>query len=334
MAMTSKILRSQWLRSCFLRMTVALSALLFSQPAAAQVSGQAFEVVPDSANATVGDSVTLRFRVRLDERDLLFDTIPEPLAALPPGVRILSIEKLTRTPDRIFHGRARIAFYRTGRLAVPIFGLPFMRAVKGVSRATLASDSAFIEIHPVLPAGNPPLKDIKESEPTQRSRLVPIIVVLVLATTGFLYRLVRRRRRRPLVSVQPEPPAEPAAPMPYQIAMDRLEAIERERWPSRGNVAAHYEAVAQALRQYLEDAENVAACERTTSELLWALPPHLTAGGLRNRCHDLLADADLVKFAEVRPSEASAAAFLTEARRLLMDWHQARPTEEMVDALR
>jgi hypothetical protein len=300
----------------------------------AQVSGQSFEVVPDTAIATVGDSVTLRFRVRLDERDLLFDTIPEPLAALPPGVRILSIEKLTRTPDRIFHGLARIAFYRTGRLAVPIFGLPFMRAVKGVSRATLASDSAFIEIRPVLPAGNPPLKDIKESEPTQRPPLVPVLVVLVLAAAGFLYRLVRRRLRHPPVSIPPEPAAEPAPPTPYQIARDRLEAIERERWPSRGNVAAHYEAVAEALRQYLEDAENVAACERTTSELLWALPPHLTAGGLRNRCHDLLADADLVKFAEVRPSEASAAGFLTEARQLLVDWHQAQPAEEDVDALR
>jgi hypothetical protein len=302
---------------------------------AAQVSGQSFEVVPETPSATVGDSVTLRFRVRLDERDLLFDTVPAPLAALPPGVRILSIEKLTRTPDRLFHGRARMAFYRTGRLAVPVFGLPFMRAVKGVPRATLASDSAFIEIRPVLPAGNPPLRDIKETEPTRGSRLVPIVaLLLVLAAAGSCYRLVRRRRRRPPVSMQPEPPAEPTAPTPYQIAMDRLQAVERERWPSRGEVAAHYEAVAQALRQYLEDAENVAACERTTSELLWALPPHLTAGGLRNRCHDILADADLVKFAEVRPSVASAAGFLTEARQLLMDWHHAQPAEEDVDALR
>jgi len=299
----------------------------------AQVSGQSFEVVPETANATVGDSVTLRFRVRLDERDLLFDTVPAPLAALPAGVRILSIEKLTRTPDRIFHGRARLAFYRTGRVALPIFGLPFMRAVKGVSRATLASDSAFIEIRPVLPAGSPSLKDIKESEPMPRVRLVPIVVVLLLAAAGFLYRLVRRRRR-PLAPIQIEAPVEPVAPTPYQVAMDRLEAVERECWSSRSNVAAHYEAVAQALRQYLEDAENVAACERTTSELLWALPPHLTGGGLRSRCHDLLADADLVKFAEVRPSEPSAAAFLTEARQLLVDWHQAQPAEEDVDALR
>ena len=42
---------------------------------------------------------------------------------------------------------ARIAFYRPGRRAVPIFGASFMRVVEGVSRATLPSDSAFVAHH-------------------------------------------------------------------------------------------------------------------------------------------------------------------------------------------
>src|SRR4051812_3191039 len=100
-------------------MTLLLGLLVGSGPAYAQVvSGQSFEVTPEVTRATVGDSVTLRFRVRLDERDLLFDTVPQPISALT-GVRLLSVEKLQRTPDRLFHGRARVAFYRTGRMAVP-----------------------------------------------------------------------------------------------------------------------------------------------------------------------------------------------------------------------
>jgi uncharacterized protein (DUF58 family) len=91
---------------------LALASLSLARPAlaGAQVSGQAFEVTPPAQPATVGDSVTVGFRVRLDERDLLFDTIPQPVGALPPGVRVLSVEKLQRTPDRIFHGHARLAF--------------------------------------------------------------------------------------------------------------------------------------------------------------------------------------------------------------------------------
>jgi hypothetical protein len=317
-----------------LRMTAVLVFLTAAQDLSAQVAGQSFAVVPETANPTLGDSVTIRFRVHLDERDLLFDTIPQTVGALPPGVRILSVEKLSRTPDRIFHGRARIAFYRPGKQPIPIFGLPFMRAVKGVQRATLTSDSAFIAITPLLPAGNPALKDIQELEGRPVS-LVPLLaLVLTLVAAAACYRLIRRRRRPPPLSMQPEPLAEPVAPTPYQIALDRLEAVDAECWPARGNVAAHYEAVAQTLRQYLEDAENVAACERTTSELLWALPPYLSRVGLRDRCHDVLSEADLVKFAEVRPSEASAADFLRRARLLLEAWHEAQPAGESVRAVR
>jgi hypothetical protein len=330
--MTDPILRS--LRS--LRMTAALLVILSPvKDLSAQVTDQSFEVAAETANPTVGDSVTVRFRVRLDERDLLFDTIPQIVGALPPGVRILSVEKMSRTPDRIFHGRARIAFYRPGRQPIPIFGLPFMRAVKGVQRATLASDSAFVDITALLPAGNPALKDIQELERRPVS-LVPLLaLVLMLLAAAAAYPLIRRRRRRPLVPMQAGLPAlEPVAPSSYQIALDRLEAVERERWPSRGNVAAHYEAVAQTLRQYLEEAENVAACERTTSELLWALPPHLSRARLRDRCHDVLGEADMVKFAEVRPDDASAADFLGRARLLLQAWYEAQPADESVHAAR
>jgi hypothetical protein len=305
-----------------------------AQDLSGQVAGQSFEAVPETTNPTVGDSVTIHFRVRLDERDLLFDTIPQTVGALPPGVRVLSVEKMSRRPDRIFHGRARIAFYRPGKQPIPIFGLPFMRAVKGVQRATLASDSAFVEITPLLPAGNQPLKDIVELERRPVALLPLLALALLLTAAAASHALIRRRRRRLPVLPEPDSPAETVAPTPYRIALDRLAAVEAERWPSRGHVAAHYEAVAQILRQYLEEAENVGACERTTSELLWALPPYLSRAGLRDRCHDLLSEADMVKFAQVRPGDLTAADFLPRARHLLRAWHQARPAEEGVDALR
>jgi hypothetical protein len=302
---------------------------------AAQVSGQSFQVTPEVTRATVGDSVTLVFRVRLDERDLLFDTVPQPLSAIPPGVRLLSVEKLERSPDRLFHGRARIAFYRPGRRAVPIFSLPFMRAVKGVQRATLASDSAFVEVIPLLPAGNPPLKDISELELSPRPSFTPLIAAALLAA-GLLAAHLRRRKRRsslraPAVAA-PEVP--PVVPSPYTIALEQLNRIEREGWPARGEVARHYEATVDTLRGYLESAEDLPARERTTGELLWSLPPHLSGDGLRDRAGELLDEADLVKFARYRPSPPEAAQFLEQCRSLLEEWHVARATGEVADALR
>ena len=74
----------------------------------AQLAGQSFAVTPDPTTATVGDSVTVRFRIRMHERDQLLDSFPQVAGDLPPGVRVLSVEKLTRIEPRLFEGSARL----------------------------------------------------------------------------------------------------------------------------------------------------------------------------------------------------------------------------------
>jgi len=301
---------------------------------AAQVSNQSFQVIPEVDSATIGDSVALRFRVRLDERDLLFDTIPQPVAALPAGVRVLSVDKLARAPDRIFYGRARVAFYRTGRRAVPVFGLPFMRAVKGLQRGTLASDSAFVQIVSLVPAGNPSLKDIREIElvaPWSPWPLVGAATAALLLLAGYL----RLRRRHAQVAPLVEPTsAQVPSPTAYALALEQLGRIKSAHWPEHGHVARHYEATVDVLRGYLEATEQLPARERTTEELVWAIPPHLTDNGLRDEFRELLDQADLVKFARFRPDPETAETFLEQCRELLRHWHQMSPTETLADALR
>jgi hypothetical protein len=305
-------------------MTVGALALLLlapPKPMAAQLHGQQWDVTPETDRATVGDTVTLRFRVRLDERDLLFDTVPRPALTPPDWIRILSVEKLQRQPDRIFTGRARIAFYRPGRQQVPIFQLPFMRSVKGLSRGTFSSDSAAVEIVPVLQAGaSATLRDIKEPPRAAGPDPLELLLgVVALAAAGWL---AWRARARSPTSPQEAAPVWAAAPAPppdpYEAALGRLAAIEAERWAAR-DVVRHYEAVADALRDYLE-AHGVPARERTTSELRWALPPALLAGSTRRRYEEVFGAADLVKFAHWRPGAGEAEVFLGAARELLNGW--------------
>jgi MYXO-CTERM domain-containing protein len=303
-------------------------------PATGQtVSNQSFEVTPEVARATIGDSITVRFRVRLDERDLLFDTIPQPVKDLRSGVRLLSVDKMTRTPDRIFHGTARLAFYRTGRQAIPVFGVPFMRAVKGVERATLTSDSAFVDVVPLLPAGNPSLKDIKELEAAPEPTLWPLLGVAGLGLLALAWYLVRRRRRPVAAEAAPASTIIPETATPYDRALAELDRVELAGWPVRGEVARHYEAVVNVLREYLEESEGIPAKEQTSAELLWALPPHLTELDGRAALADLLEEADLVKFAKYRPSAPAAAQFLERVRSLLRQWRDAA-VPAMGDALR
>jgi hypothetical protein len=307
-------------------------------PLAAQLHGQYWDVTPETARPTVGDTVTLAFRVRLDERDLLYDTVPAPALTPPDWIRIFSIEKLTRQPDRVFVGRARVAFYRPGRQAVPIFTLPFMRSVKGLTRGTLSSDSASVEVVPVLTAGSSArLRDIREPKPSGGIPAVTLLLGLaaLLAAGGLAWRARRPAAGEP-VEVAPPVAAELPQLDPYQRTIDRLAAIEAERWPDR-DVARHYAEITDALRDYLAIAEGIPARERTSSELLGALPMHLSVGPLRGDWADVLGAADLVKFARRRPDPDTAADFLGEARALLAAWRDAAPTTHaapVADAVR
>lgn len=306
-------------------------------PAAAQAPDwdiQRFEMAPEPGRATVGDSVTVRFRIHLTERDLLSDSFPRPVAELPEGVRVLEVAPLRKAGSRALDGQARLAFYRIGRRPIPAFGIPFVRIVSG-QRGVLVSDSAFVDIDSVAPPGNPSLKDIKDIE-RQRGPDLRLVAGLVgAALLGGLV-LLRRRARRPPPAPAETVGAEAVVLGPYEAALARLTQIERERWPLRGEVDRHYAAVADALRRYLEEAHAIPALERTTTELAWALPPALAEGGLRERCVALLADADLVKFARRRPDEADAARLLRAARDLLGRWRAAAPAAalETDDALR
>ncbi len=124
-------------------------------------------------------------------------------------------------------------------------------------------------------------------------------------------------------------------PDPYTARAARLDGIAAECYAERGEVDRHYEAVADALRDYLEAAEELPARERTTTELLWSLPPRLAEVGLRRRVQDVLGDADLVKFAKLRPQADDADQFVERARDLLDRWHRAAaPAAEELDAVR
>jgi hypothetical protein len=314
-----------------------LGLALAAGPLAAQEVdfGRAFSVTVEPAKVGLGDSITLHFRVTVNERDLIADTVPQPVREVPAGVRILSVERLQRGRDRVFTGKAVVAVYRPGRRELPVFGIPWIQVVTG-RRNVIAHDPVQVEVSSVLPGGNPPLRDIRE--PDVPPSLAPFWILAGFTAAAAVAWLASRRRAKrvvPAPAVPSAPPPPPEPPDPYRAAIDRLAAIEAEGWPVRGEVARHYQSVADVLRDYLEDADGIPARERTTSELLWSLPPRLAEPALRRRVQEVLGGADLVKFAKVRPEPAEASDYVGDARDLLDRWRRtSEPAVGEADAVR
>jgi len=299
-------------------LALALAGGPTAAPLEAQLPGQSFEVTPLRDSAAVGDTVTLKLRVRLTERDRLVDSLPTLIGPPLRGARLLSVDLLTREPDRTYTGLARVAYYRPGRQPLPHFGVAFARVIQSISRAVIPSEAGWVEIVPTLPPGEQPLKDIK---PLQRQR-GPLWPWLVVPATGLglLWATARRRRRPAAERATVAPPiAETERPDPLLIAVERLRGIESEQWPARGDTDHHYQAVADVMRDYLVDSRQISAREMTTSELRQVLPLALPAGTAQDRWGRFLEQADLVKFAAVRPGTAAAAAYLESARTLLAE---------------
>lgn len=296
---------------------------------------QRLDVSTSARQPTIGDPVIVDLKATLPIGATLVSDTPSVADSVPSSMRILDAGAMHRTADGTFVGRVRMAFFRSGTLTIPAFTLPY-RPAAGASTDTLRSRALPIEIASVLPDVNQvPLRDIKALAPLpgeQRAVLWPVFVTLALLAIA-AYAAYRTRRRRAMSGEELSNAASPANP--YERALRRLANVEREGWAARGDVARHYDEVTDALRRYLEEEHNVRALDRTTPELLRALPESLATGSLRARCATLLDEADLVKFARLRPEPSAADAFLARARALLAGWHEAAgrpPAVEMADA--
>ena len=289
----------------------ALLVLLGLLVPAVPLQAQFLAVEADRDSAYVGDVVTLHLAVHLAPQETMASYVPALAGELPEGVRLLSADTLARDANRVFVGKVRVAFYRPGIHEVPQLqvvlrhtptdrGTPYSFSQPTITVATLA------------PAGNPPLKDIRDaidpSGPSPRT----VVVAAVLALLGWLG--MRRIRRRHAMPPAAETPA--AVPLdPRSAALAELDAIARDGWPARDPVRA-IELAAGVLRDYLGGMLPAAAGALTTRELVAVLPASLN--GTADAVRRALGDADLVKFARVRPDAASAGSFVDEVRRLLV----------------
>jgi hypothetical protein len=106
--------------------------------------------------------------------------------------------------------------------------------------------------------------------------------------------------------------------LPYQIALDELDEITASGLAERGNFKGYYTQTTDVLRRYLDGALGLKTEEQTTGEIRQAIQPLSWGSEDKKLLVNLLNEADLVKFAKVRPTIEDARRATGEAKKLVL----------------
>jgi hypothetical protein len=212
--------------------------------------------------------------------------------------------------------RLRIALFRPGDVILPPVEARVVTDRGDTVSVPVAADT--MRVASVLAPGDTVLADIK---PLWRPRGIPAWVWWLAAAAAALAAFLfwRRRRRRPAPAAAARAPRDA-----YREARERIAALGAEPAdPEAATLAAA--GIGEALRGYLTDAWRIAARERTTLELLPALPA--AAAPERAALGGVLAVSDLAKFARVTPGRGEVPLLATRAIATLDRLESARQAE-------
>jgi len=170
------------------------------------------------------------------------------------------------------------------------------------------------------------IKDVAQVE-TSSDWWKYVLGILLLAGIGFLvYWLLKKYQNR-------EKPEEIVYTSPIEKATSLLQQLESKELWQRGEVKSYYSELTNIARNYIEEEIEIPAMESTTSELIFALRKvanqkklKLSAATLEN-LEKVLKQADLVKFAKVKPLDFEIEEDKKRISSSIVTIHKAIPTE-------
>lgn len=107
-------------------------------------------------------------------------------------------------------------------------------------------------------------------------------------------------------------------------AVNALKALEKENLCDRGLAKEHYLKLSAILRHYFDREFSIDSMESTTDETIELLNSNVSNSELIEKIHQLLADADLVKFAKLELDLNTNKLYLDRAYQIIESCHNLR----------
>ena len=273
-----------------------------AQPAPTATDGASapvtLEVSADRSSVTVGDPVTLTFRLRhaKDVSIVSFDA-DGALAALEV------VAQKEGTPRTLEDGRIEelrqvtVAAFETGSKEIAPVRVVYKDAAG--KEGSVAARRIPIQVTSVLTEGQNEPADLKKPAEMPVRAIWPWVLLAVLVAAALVAFLWWRRRRRgpAAVSAVPAAPPRPA----HEIAYAELQRLLNSNLLEKGAIKEFYIELAEIIRRYLGTRFGVDTFDRTSSEILEALRLARAPVKAMAMISGFLAACDLVKFAKHRP---------------------------------
>ncbi len=161
------------------------------------------------------------------------------------------------------------------------------------------------------PKPNP--KPLRQRELWEALRNISYGAAIGLVVAALLALLYRWWARRPKAA-PPPPPPRPA----WEIAILALHDIRHARLVEQGRLEDHVDRVEDTLRQYLGARFGFDGLESTSEEVLAELHKRPEASSIDSAVAAFLQQTDLIKFANVAPTEDQCHELLDQAERIVV----------------
>ena len=159
------------------------------------------------------------------------------------------------------------------------------------------------------------------------------VLVLVAGIVFFIVWLIKKKRK-----AKNKPKAEEAHyESPIEKATTHLKSLESKALLQKGEVKGYYSELTDIARTYIEEAIHIPAMESTTAELIQAMKQAVRRKNMKlsqetfEELERVLRNADLVKFAKMRPVEHEIAEDRSRIEKTIVVIDQSIPEEKEED---
>jgi hypothetical protein len=285
-------------RRLLLTSAFILSISLFS----ANGQNSELKATLDTTSITLGQQVFLNLNFTAPkEANVIWPKLQDSLTSHIQIVRKSAVDTMLTGSTRTYHQKITITSFDSGAYTIPPISVGYKLSNDSALQFALSQSIAF-KVQTLQVDTTKAIKEIKGlmEAPLTFAEILPWLLAalaLVIVITLLVYYLRKRKRNEPFISL----PRKPKTP-PYQLALESLGVLKSKKLWQGGRMKEYHSELTDIIRLYIENQLGIAAIEMTTDDILDAFSEIHSNDAVYLKLKQLLATADLAKFAKAEPS--------------------------------